>query len=368
MENQRYMQEGIDLKRVFLLLKDKIWIIAAAVAAGAILGVGVYLLVSLVFAPDREYRSVSKVYLNFDCDPKDYNELSYNGYTWNDLMATDPILNYTMEELPSEVSREEVISATKAEILSDIRLLTITITASQPLLTAKIMDATQASLVHLGETDELFESIEIYSTTEPDRILWDNRTQSAAVSGAVLALFIVIVVILSVYLLDDSVYVGKDVEKRYGIPAIGVFTASDPEAFQRDSNEIYANYTYLCRGISKISLISIDCHGDAVKVEQMLNRVLSMERPAGEFANIPMAMPEDVPEVYGEIRKTDGVILAVRFGKNNGKRLERTLSNLEKQECRVIGAVITEVDERFLKYYYLGADKKKSILKGRNRK
>ena len=132
MENERFMQEGIDGKRVLWLIGKKIWFFIGAVFAGAVLGGGIYLLVHLVLASQREYEAVSKIYLHFNCDPEDFNELAYNGYTWNDLMATDPILDYTMEKLPPEVDRETVIKATKAEILSDIRLLTITITADRP--------------------------------------------------------------------------------------------------------------------------------------------------------------------------------------------------------------------------------------------
>ena len=187
MENERYWREGIDWKRVFLLWGKRLWIFAAAALAGAVLGGGIYFVVCVLPAANREYESVSKLYLNFNCEPEDFNELSYNGYTWNDLMATDPILDSTMENLPAGIGRETVIGATKAEILSDIRLLTVTITADRPELAAQIMEATQASLVHLGETDELFESIEIYSTTEPKQIVWDNRSVRAAVTGAVIA-------------------------------------------------------------------------------------------------------------------------------------------------------------------------------------
>lgn len=219
MENQKFMEEGIDGKRILLLLGRKIWVPIAAAFVGALLGGGVYLLAHLLFASQREYESVSKIYLNFDCSPQDFNELTYNGYTWNDLMATDPILDYTMENLPPEVERETVIQATKAEILSDIRLLTITITTDDPEITGKIMEATQASLIHLGETDELFESIEVYSTSQPQQIVWDNRTVRAAVSGMVVALVAAVIIMVFYYVMDDSVYTANDVEKRYGIPA-----------------------------------------------------------------------------------------------------------------------------------------------------
>lgn len=354
MENQRYMQEGIDSKRIFLLIKEKIWMAVAAVIAGALLGAGVYLLIHLAFASEREYQSVSKVYLNFNCDPEDFNELAYNGYTWNDLMATDPILNYTMEELPSEIKREKVIASTKAEILSDIRLLTVTITSERPDLTARIMEATQKALVHLGETDELFHSIEIYSTTEPEQILWDNRTVNAAATGAVITFFIMCVLLVFYYILDDSVYVGTDVEKRYGIPALGVFTAKEPGTFQSFGNEFFANYTYLCKGTGKAVLMSIEEKEDAVNAERLMDKILSTGKTTEEYEFTATNLPEEEPAVYEEIRKADGVILVLRFGRRNGKRMERALSNLKKQDCRILGAVIVEADEKFLKLYYMG--------------
>ena len=64
---------------------------------------------------------------------------------------------------------------------------------------------------------------------------------------------------------------------------------------------------------------------------------------------------EDGAETYRKIRETGGVILTVRFGSGNGKRLERALENLAKQDCRVLGVVVVKADEAFLKWYYMGS-------------
>ena len=354
MENNKYMHEGLDIKRIFLCFADKLWRIPAAVILGALLGMGIYLISYLIFNSDKEYQSVSKVYLSFNCDPEDYNELSYNGYTWNDLMVTDPILNYTMEALSSEVSRDTVIAATKAEILSDIRLLTITITTAHPELTAQIMSATQEALVHLGETDDLFHNIKIYSTTVPEQIVWDNRVVNAAITGAVIALFLVIIWMGLYYLLDDSFYVQTDAEKRYGLPVFGIFTDEEPGSFQSYGNEFLSNYKYLCKGLSKVSLMSVDAAGYAEKAKQTMDRILSMGNISCECLNIPMAMPQNTPDVYDAIRKTDGVILVVRYGKGNGKLVDQAISNLQKQDCKILGILIVEADVKLLKKYYMG--------------
>lgn len=362
MENQRYMQDGIDLKRMFLLFKKKMWLVIATVMAGAVFGGGIYLLYHLVLAPEREYQSVSKIYLNFDCEPEDYNQLAYNGYTWNDLMVTDPILNYTMEALPPEVTRDAVIASTKAEILSDIRLLTITITAGEPELVSQIMEATQKALVHLGETDELFHSIEVYSTTQPQQIMWDNRVVRAVVTGAVIALFVVLMVMAFYYVLDDSVYVVSDAEKRYGIPVLGVFTKQKTgnNGVIEQNAEFWTNYSYMSRGMKSIALLSADDKADAEAVAEIIAQFAGQAEASVEEVNtakIYVSNPKEDSNAYEKMRQTDGVILTVRFGSGNGKRAERMLSQLEKQDCPMLGMVIVGADEKFLKLYYMGKNK-----------
>lgn len=384
MENQRYWQEGLDWKRIFLLWGKKLWLLAAAGLAGAALGGGIYLAVCVLPAANREYETVSKVYLNFNCEPEDFNELSYNGYTWNDLMATDPILNTTMENLPPEIGRETVIGATKAEILSDIRLLTITITADRPELAAQIMEATQASLVHLGETDELFESIEIYSTTEPEQIVWDNRTVRAMITGAAIALLAAFLAAAFYYVMDDSVYVAEDLRKRYGVLAMGILTEESRRDKEKDGGvrnrgdeeghgrtgfekELLANYCYLCRGMKKVAVVSVDSAEDgeeaAKRIEQLMgedgldaDRQKKKDGAAAGNRKKPvcaaLGMPEEDGDVYQRLREADGVILAVRFGGRNGKKIERMMGNLENQDCRVIGAVIVDGNGKFLRMYY----------------
>lgn len=385
MENQRFMQEGIDGKRILLLFLKKIWVFAAAILAGAVIGGGIYLAVHVLFPANREYEQISKIYLNFNCEPEDFNELSYNGYTWNDLMATDPILNYTMENLPPEMDRNMVIGATKAEILSDIRLLTITITADTPELAAQIMKATQTALVHLGETDKLFDSIEVYSTEEPRQIVWDNRTAQASVTGMVIALFVSLAAAGFCYVMDGSVYVAGDVEKRYGIPVIGIFTEEKEEPAKGDSKEFFkrfrrslereffANYCYMGKDMNEIALVSADSVEDAKRagdrIKQLTERLRKEENKAAEpdgntsgfrgrkdgaMPDLVYGMTEEDAGIYGKLREADGVILAIRFAGRNGKAIERLLDNLKKQDCKVMGAVIVGAQENFLQMYYMG--------------
>ena len=67
MENEKYMHEGLDIKRLFLCFADKLWRIPAAVILGALIGAGICLIAHLIFKYGMEYQSVSKAYISFNC-------------------------------------------------------------------------------------------------------------------------------------------------------------------------------------------------------------------------------------------------------------------------------------------------------------
>lgn len=133
-------------------------------------------------------------------------------------------------------------------------------------------------LVRLGETDPLFESIEVYSTTEPKQILWDNRTLRAAVAGAVIALSAALIAAAFYYVMDDSVYVAADVEGRYGIPAIGILAEGNGKWTERFDAELVANCRYLGRNMEKLALVGVDVKEDAEKAGKRMSLLLEQRK------------------------------------------------------------------------------------------
>ena len=179
----RYSDAGMDIKKLVLCFAKRIWLAAAAGAAGAVIGGLVYLMVSVVPEAEREYQAISKVYLDFAPDETGEIYQAYNGYTWNDLMATDPILDVTMKYLPETYSREDVMGATKAEILSDLRLLTITVTTHDADSCNAILQATGQSLTDRGREAKEFRRIEVIRTTEAALVVADSRLVQAVLIG-----------------------------------------------------------------------------------------------------------------------------------------------------------------------------------------
>ena len=60
------------------------------------------------------------------------------------------------------------------------------------------------------------------------------------------------------------------------------------------------------------------------------------------------------PEACEELRKADGILLAVSSGAHVGKNFERVVEFLEQQDCKITAVIVTGVDVKLLKWYYFG--------------
>ena len=87
-------------------------------------------------------------------------------------------------------------------------------------------------------------------------------------------------------------------------------------------------------------------------MERLLEERKGAEKEyGGKIQFLDSGLPED-GKAYARLREADGVLVAVRFGGKNGKATERLLGNLRKQDCRILGAVVVDAKEDFLRMYY----------------
>lgn len=321
----KYANEGMDCKKYVLLFLQKAWIAVLAAIVGALLGGGIYLLIHVVINSNREYQAESKLYLDFAMDESGEAYQAYNGYTWNDLMSTEPILDTTMSYLPDTYTEEEVIAATSAQILSDIRLLTITITTPDAGRTAEILKATDLSLVDLGQREKEFVDIRIYKETEPKIVAVGERLWQAVMLGALLALVFTLLAMALIYVLNDKIYVPSDLKCITEIPFAGYCFAGGKSKQKIDrilQNDLEQNLAHLTAK-----------NGTLVKMELQRDKEITQEESAG-------------------LRNSDGVLLVIPYGKMDRTTLNYRIEQLTLLECKIAGILIRDADMRFMKWYY----------------
>ena len=320
----KYGNEGMDLKKLLLFLIHRFWIVVLAAVAGAFIGGGIYLLHLVVLDSNREYQAQSKVYLDFAPDDTGEVYQYYNGYTWNDLMSTNLILDATMSYLPDDYTEDEVVLATKAEILSDVRLLTITITTSDIERTAQILRATDQALVDMGQREKEFIDIEIIKETEPQMVVADPRLLQAVLVGLVIALVLVFISMELVYILDDRIYVPGDLKCVTEVPFVGFsFTSNkDKNLVERLQNDMEQNLAYLEKENGELKILELKKNSD---------------------------FSEQMPD---SVKNAKCILLSIPYGKIDRSSLSYRIEQLSLRKLTLTGIIIRDADMRFLKWYY----------------
>ena len=371
-KNQDYNKQGMDLKRLMLRMQGKIWLLLLLIVLGAGIG-GVSYQVARAMRMPITYEAVSKLYISFGVDESGEIYQYYNGYTWNELLDTDPIISKIEENLPAGYTREQVIEATEGTILSDIRLLTVTVQGSDEKSVREIQAAVELGLENYAQESEELKRIDTIRTQEPERVYWDDKTVTACVTGAVILTVVGVIVLALIYVMDDAVYVQADIEKRYPYKALGMMMESQ-KGLQPYARELTANITYLLGDNRKFALIDTDNHIDlrAGELERLLNAGENeFIGGDGEMGGLTWTMPkeegaqkEDAYEalplnestVTGEdcaqIRQLGGAILLLPYGVDVTKKTERIISLLNNQDCKILGIIVTQADEDFLSRYY----------------
>lgn len=324
MSGIRYADAGMDMKKWILMLLHRFWMVLAAAATGAVLGGIIYTVVHTVPESEREYRAVSKVYLDFATDESGQVYQEYNGYTWNDLMITDPILDLTMSYLSEDYTREEVMEATEATILSDLRLLTVTITTNHADRTDAILAATDQALEEYGSTAKEFIQIQVIQTTQASLVVADSRLVQAVVLGLVIAVAVVLMGMLLYYVLDDRILVASDVKQVTDVPFIGyTFTdITEDVAVSRLQSDYDRMMAYLRRKHGEIPEISV-------------NR-----------------MDETAAGQSDQAGNVNGVVLVIPYGKVHGTFLSYLIDQYRVQGCKIVGVAIADADAKFISRYY----------------
>ena len=317
MQEIRYADAGMDMKKLLLCFIGKIWLVCLAAVMGAAVGGIIYTVSHVVPESEREYQAIAKIYLDFAVDETGEVYQKYNGYTWNDLMATDPILDVTMSHLPDDYTREEVTSATKAEILSDLRLLTITITTHEQDRCDAILHATGQSLTERGDAAKEFTKIEVIQTTDAMLVVTDNRTVQAAIVGLVMAVILLLLGMMYYYVLDDRILVASDLRKVTEVSFVGYAKAGE-----RLNREYEDNLAYLKEQTGMVSVLTIT-QDDAITQER-----------------------------WQELCASDGVVVVAQYGKVHAAYLAYVLEQLKTRGCRLSGVAIGDADGKFLRRYY----------------
>ena len=363
-EKELFYAQELNRRAVYLRLRGKLWLVPAGALLGALLGLLLYTLATTVFADARQYQEVSKLYLDFAYDETGNVYDYYNGATWTDLLTADPALSEPiLAALPQGTDLQLVKDSVKAEILSDIRLLTVTVTNPDEGMTRLLADAVNGALVSFGGTAKEFTKITLLSVEGPRLLLLSDRTRNAVLLGLVLGALAAAFALWIGEILNDAFYVPEDAARRCGAPVLGATTrdaagvcgaAQDGDGLAETpwtAAVLRSNLALYCRDKKNVVVLALT--EDAVKAETGNQ----MEEADGKTCRLTVCEAPRREQDFASCRAADGVVLALRFGRRGeGTRADALRAQLAAQGVTVGGVVLTEADARFLRRYYRQKD------------
>ena len=231
--DKNYMNENVDMRRFFLCLKTKIWMIILCTFVCALIGAGVYkAYYSITDGQDRYQRSCD-FYITFNEADHPNGMDYYNAYTWGQFLLDDKMIEHVMD-FGGSYSKDEIKAAVTSRMMSDYRVLTVIVSGTDTRKIEAIYEAYKYAMPQFADDVDEITSIRVWSEDDLIKINDHTRAFNAALLGAILGLFVSMVAWALYYCMDDRIYTQSDWCRRFKTVA---FLGYDCDIFDKDSNE-----------------------------------------------------------------------------------------------------------------------------------
>lgn len=352
MEEIKSMQSGVDSRAMFATFIMKLPKLLILAVTGAVLGSGLNLLVVLVKMQHRCYVSETEYYVAFDKGQDDARHW-YNDFTWNDVLTTDLILGRAMELLGDGYERGRVKEMIRADILSDVRYLTITVKGQDAAQVEAVKNALGTALEEFGAAKEEFSSIDKIEDLEIVQEEIPYFAWRSALLGSFAASGIGVFVTAFCFCMGSAFYTKNDIKVRLGIPVCGMTFREGHRKDrgstieQRQAEKLAAGFKRLTENNAQILLMDAS---DGREAEVLRQKVL-----ATGLAEAPRIQVYDAQRDRGRLGSEDeriAVVAVIPFGMPYRERITDEIDDVTLHGGRVAAAVLTGADRIWMRLYY----------------
>ena len=231
--DENYMNETIDMRRFFLCLKTKIWMIVLCTFVCALIGPVIYkAYYSITDGQDRYQRSCD-FYITFNEADHPNGMDYYNAYTWGQFLLDDKMIEHVMD-FGGSYTEDDIKASVTSRMMSDYRVLTVIVSGTDTRKIEAIYEAYKFAMPQFaGDVDEIT-SIRVWSEDDLIKINDHTHAFNAAILGAILGLFVSTVAWSLYYCMDDRIYTQSDWCRRFKNVA---FLGYDCDIFEKESKE-----------------------------------------------------------------------------------------------------------------------------------
>ena len=216
----------IDLLEVFYVLLDKIW----AIILSGVLAALVVVAATLLFVTPQ-YESTTKMYV---LSKQDSNTLTSQDMQtslsltkdYAELIKSRTVTEGVIAQLKLDMTHEELLKKLSVDTPTDTRVVSITVTDTDPYTAAQIANAVRdIASKHIQQVMDI-KAVNVVETANiPDEPSSPSVPKNGVIGG-LLGILLAAAVVLIVYLTNDTVKTPEDVEKYLGLSVLGTIPYS----------------------------------------------------------------------------------------------------------------------------------------------
>ena len=225
----------IDILELIGVVLSKIWIV---IVSTLVLGVAAYLICAFLIIP--KYESTTKIYVinRQNSDALTYSDLQSGTQLTKDyqeLVTSRPVLEEVRAELGLEVDNEKLKRAITVSVPTDTRIVSITAEDTDPYMARAIADSVRNSAAeHIANVMNT-EAVNVVEEANLPTEISSPKIIRNTLIGAILGAFISVVIIVIIYILDDTIKNPDDVEKYLNLSVLGTIPVLDEELVKNNA-------------------------------------------------------------------------------------------------------------------------------------
>ncbi len=219
------MEETIDLREYFFILKKKMWLIAlAAIVCGLVSGIISFFVLTPV------YEANTSLIVNKEVENEmtqmstsdDLNFVQKLAVTYGEIIKSRTVITSTIDRLDLDMTYDELLASISVTNVDSTQIIKISVQNTSPTIAARICNtipqifSTEVQRVVKASGVEVIDK-----ATIPENPVKPNKTMNIVIA-MVLGIMASVFLIFLKEALNTKVKEPKDIEDKLGIPVFGV--------------------------------------------------------------------------------------------------------------------------------------------------
>ena len=219
------MEETIDLREYFFILKKKMWIIVTSmIICGLISGIVSFFVLTPVYEANTSL-IVNKEVENELAEMTTSDDLRFVqqlALTYGEIIKSRTVITSTIDKLGLDMTYEALAGAVSVTNVSDTQIIKISVQHNNPLIATKICNTIPEIFSKEVQRIVKASGVEVVDKAiVPENPIKPNKKMNvliAMVLGAMVSIFIIFLI----EALNTKIKEPKDIEEKLGIPVFGV--------------------------------------------------------------------------------------------------------------------------------------------------